>query len=858
MIRALVLCVWVLAGPAAAQDAALSARVLDLLSQSERAAEAGDAEAARALLAEADALARRPEAAGTAAYWAPTVLQAERYADARDFDEAWRFAEAAATGLAQPPYAAMALGDLRARTALVQGRVSVETRDMVAAADYLAVALDGPLSEREALRARALRALALGFMGATETQAAFDALGPMRGRADELHGLLGDADYLLLIYQWIDLLRGYDPPPHVLIAFWGEEMIARLEAGAAADLGPYLEASYRTEAGLALAQAGRQGEAEPHLARAVEILTGRWPESRLAWRARYFQAYTYYTGGKPAEAAAALAAMVADDGPEADAEFLSYALQGQGIMAGPGPETQALFRRAYDVALRGYDRDSVTVRHAAGFIDPADPGFAGWVHAADIRPEIAADALDGQGTAILRAYLAGDHHVFDPILAEAEARLGPEAARVNAALAAALRGETDRAMDLLAGLRQGGGDGPGAVLDRIEILALLWGSQHRIAEAGPAIDRLARAEPDGLMAPVARAYKAMLDEEWAARDAALADWAARFDPGADPAPWAVMTALMVSEVGGAMGAVPEGKALVAQMQAFVGRSRGLSMAEDFVAFVPYLVPRSGARGDEGLDEVIALTSRLRQAFPPGTAIATTLPVTQARYEIQRGNGAEAERLYRDAIAAYGANRAARPEVLAMMRGELASYLAYAGRPAEALPLIEQAEQTLERETMPPGFRSAATSAVARVRLQLDGAEAARDTLSVLAEDERFTGRLRPIDRVWLFSEYAQFLALSEQPDEAMAMMDRAGRAMEASRIDDPSQRARLIYDRALVRYWIGETGIAFAEMTRSNDLYFATRAQIARESPGGVAPALPSDLSRALAEVSLGWSLVAD
>lgn len=282
------------------------------------------------------------------------------------------------------------------------------------------------------------------------------------------------------------------------------------------------------------------------------------------------------------------------------------------------------------------------------------------------------------------------------------------------------------------------------------------------------------------------------------------------------------------------------------------------MAEDFVAFVPYLAPRNGARADEGLDEVIALTSRLRQAFPPGTAIATTLPVTQARYETQRGNGDEAERLYRDAIAAYGANPAARPEVLAMMRGELASYLAHAGRPAEALPLIEQAEQTLERATMPPGFRMSVTAAVARVRLQLDGAEAARDTLSVLAEDARFTGRLRPIDRVGLFSEYAQFLALTEQPDKAMAMMDRATRAMDAGRIDDPGLLARLSYDRAVVRYWIGETGTAFAEMTRSNDLYFATRAQIARESPGGVAPALPEGRSRALAEVSLGWSLVAD
>lgn len=857
MIRVACLVLWALAGPAVAQQEDIAAQVFAALARAEAAFAASDEEAGRAALAKADALARRPEAAGTPAYWAPTVLQAERLAEARDFDEAWRFAEAAATGLNQPPYAAMELEDLRARTALVQGRVSVETRDMVAAADYLASALDGPLEPGAVLRARALRALALGFLDDTRTGAAFDALGPMSDRREALHALLGDADYLLLIYQWIDLLRSYEDPPLGRIAVWGGEMILRLDAGAGA-VDPYSEAFYRAEAGLALSQAGRQAEAEPQLARAVEILMADWPDSQNAWRARYYEAYNFYTGGETDKAAAALAAMVADDGPQADAESLSLALQGQAVMAGPGPLAQALFRRSYEVALRGFDRDSVPVQRAAGFIDPADPGFAGWAYAADIRPQIAAEALDGQGTAILRAYLAGDHHVFDPILAEAEARLTPDKAAVNVALAAALRGEPEEALTRLAALRGGGARVAPGLLDRIEILALLWGSQHRVAEAGPAIDRLARAEPGSLMVPVARAYKAMLEEDWAVRDAALADWAARFDPDPEPGPWDVMAALMIAEVGGAKGEVPEGRAIIARAQDLVARTEGLTLAQDFVAFAPYLVPRTGARADEGLDDAIALIAGLREAFPPDTAIATTLPVTQARYETERGNLDRAEALYLDAIAINMRAAHARPEILAMLRIELAVLLTRDDRLAEALPLVQQAEAALAQEEMPPSWRSGITGQVASVRLQLDGVDRALASLEAMMARPGFVDSLRPIDQAYLYSTLAQYRAQSAQPEAARESLERSARALEAHEGADPSDRAQLAYGRSIVNWWIGDVETAFAEMTRSNDMYFEIRSRIARESPGGVAKPLPMDRERAMAEVALGWALASE
>ncbi|RVT87089.1 hypothetical protein DXV76_03100 [Rhodobacteraceae bacterium CCMM004] len=839
------------------------ARVTDLVAQGAAALSEGRMDEALRLFDAANDLTYEIEDLPALVLHMPNLAQARYYTMVENWTNAGTFASSVATALDTPehehhPYRTEALA-LQGIAAYRLGRLNeadLTLRSALPAAR--AAGMDGVAAET-------LHHLALTATDLSAPDAA--AL-----REETVNSWTPDSpipapEVLYVFYRDLKAERagGADPADLLPVA---EEFLRLVDGVDGID--PMSRSTYRGVVGLLMSEAGNWETARPIFEERHAFLTEAEAfDFDYYWNVQYLS-YAMAMGEEYQAAIDFVSEMVPHQERHLGAPLMDATLRADiGLfhnLAGDEAAAQAAFREAYGIMRSVHEADDRSVLRLREFIDPEDPGYAGFAYAHEVSGDGAADlALTPDGAAVLASFFSGRYVTLRSALATAES--GEDAVYLaNLALYHALTGAQDDARAAARRAREAARAAPegvlspdAPVLDIAEVIALIWGNNRGAAEAdAPLAALLARAESlePGMRATVhaLAAYRRWgLSDNAGLRDQ-LTLWQAAAGPPRDDI-WDIFAASALYEAVFSAADAETVAALRDRLDAALAQRPDLTLMHDYVELSRLLNSENAIAGDEGLAALVTLTARVAAQVPSDHSVVTGAYWGLAVAYQWRNRADEALQWMRRATDSLRRNRYHDPEVLAYLTSEQARLLLSMNEVNRAAHLAKQAYDMVDFT----GELGANTPSVLEVYANAiwwrsGSAERAAEILEAHLEDPTYFDRLPEFWKVRQLQQYASALKEFAGYEEVVSVLERALAAIpDDDVIDWRNPRSVILWTRAIAAHHDARPGEAFAAMTRANDIYYDWVSEMLREGASGdITAAAAAD--RAEWEAAIGWN----
>lgn len=532
---------------------------------------------------------------------------------------------------------------------------------------------------------------------------------------------------------------------------------------------------------------------------------------------------------------------------------------------------QREYRTAYYLFRKIYPANHPRVLRERRRIDTSDPGFAGFLLAAEFAdtsehgPEFSPDA----SADIVPLW------VFSGRTIELEARL--KAAKsddarlwLNRAAAAALLGEFDAFEVAHAKARSMARSGGGNIaanspwFDIIDGVARLWATEHTRNAARSPLERLSQRVDLGpveksMLFALRTLYHNSQGQDTLRRQVTR-DWADAWTPSTAPGGWDIFAAITLW--GFAQDVLDEERlaGLGAQVAKVLAAQGTADVAQALFEYQPYASGLGDTRSDAGLARMEALVHRIQQMFPADHAVQTMVLSQYASSLMQLGRTRQAGVVAKEAVGTYRRNPYHDVNSLAYLiaqQGYIAlDDWAVSGSAQQgdiAVSLARTAYDTLDMETVRWDLLLDIVVIYMRA-LNSWGEHGAAEQIA-----KRHLPDLETVPRglyhrsVVFLQDYAEIAISLGKPQVAREAYARAAALIPDETLTDREFRSGVDYRRGLLEWNEGAYADGFDRLSGSNAAFHESAAERARRAITGQLIETREARLRVATEAFMGW-----